>query len=107
MSRPGWDGRTIKAALAHVIQRDGDSCAICDHPGANSIDHDIPVLTRPDLEWDPTNWKASHQFAAGQTKGCTIPACKCPGNVGRGAVALSVIRAIIQSQNPEPSSRDW
>lgn len=107
MSRPGWDGRTIKAALTLVLTRDGDACAICDHPGANSVDHEKPVATHPELEWEPTNWKASHQYPAGQTKGCTHPGCLCPGNVGRGAIALSVIRAIVAAQNPTPQTREW
>lgn len=109
MSRPGWNGRTIRAALAHVTTRDGRACAICDHPGGTlSLDHAQPVTLRPDLEWEPTNWKATHLNPAGTTHGCTTPGCTCPGNTGRQAVSLDVIRAIVKQANTPPTpTREW
>lgn len=109
MSRPGWNGRTTAAAVALVTDRDGDTCAICDHPGADSLEHDTPVSIDPTLEWEPTNWRATHLNPAGQTRGCTEPDCTCPGNVGRRTVPLATLRRIVAEQNAEraSSSREW
>lgn len=83
MPRSGWNTRQIHQALTHVIARDGGTCWLCGHPGANSIDHVIPVIQRPDLEWTSTNWKGAHLTKAGTPTGCTTDGCTCVGNKGR------------------------
>lgn len=110
MSRPGWNGRTTRNAVALVLDRDGDTCAICDHPGADSLEHDVPVTVDPTREWDPTNWRTTHLNPAGQHRGCTTEGCTCPGNVGRRTVPLDTLRRIVTEQNAEhrtEASRDW
>lgn len=109
MPRTGWNGRRVTRAIAWVIQRDAGICHLCQHPGANSLDHEEPVTTRPDLEWDPTNWRAAHRHGAGTPLGCTTPGCHCPGNVGRGNAPADTIRAIVAQLNTddEPSGREW
>lgn len=108
MSRPGWNGRTIRNTLAYIIGRDGDACAICDHPGSRlSVDHELPVSTHPHLEWEPTNWKASHLRHAGHPHGCQHPGCTCPGNIARQATPLTTIRAIVKAGNTPNPTRDW
>jgi hypothetical protein len=110
MSRPGWNGRTITAAVQLVTARDGDQCAICNHPGADSLDHDVPVTVDPALEWEPSNWKLSHLNPAGQTRGCDVTGCTCPGNVGRRTAPLATLRRIVTEQNratTPTTSREW
>lgn len=85
MPRPGWNGARVTAAVAFTINRDNGICWLCQHPGANSLDHIQPASTRPDLEWNPNNWRAAHLASAGHPKGCTEPGCTCTGNTGRRA----------------------
>lgn len=99
MSRPGWNGRHIRNALTYVTTRDGDSCILCGHPGANSVEHVLPVSTHPDLEWDPTNWRPSHLHGAGTPKGCQHPDCLCPGNLARGQAPLATVIAVTRGLN--------
>jgi hypothetical protein len=110
MPRPGWTGRKVTTAIAWTVNRDAGICGICDHTEANSLDHIVPVAERPDLEWDPDNWRACHLNPAGQPKGCTHPGCHCPGNVGRGVIPLQVIRDIVLAANARAvptRSREW
>lgn len=110
MPRPGWTGRKVTNAIAYVVNRDDGICGICDHPGANSLDHVLPVVNRPDLEWEPTNWQAVHLDPARQPKGCPTPGCHCTGNVGRGVIPLDLIRTIVLKANARAvptRSREW
>lgn len=111
MSRPGWNGRTIKAAVAYVRSRDGDNCAICGCPGADSLEHDVPVSVDPTLEWEPTNWKLTHlNPTTSDRRRCTTPGCTCPGNTGRRTTPLATLRRIVAEQNAEQQttrSREW
>jgi hypothetical protein len=91
-----WNGRRVTRAVAYVIRRDNGICWICSHPGANSLDHRIPVSIRPDLEWTPSNWSAAHRQRAGTPGGCDHPGCTCIGNVPRKARDLG-----------PPPSRAW
>lgn len=83
MPRPGWSGRKVTRAIAWVVTKYRGICWLCNHPGATSLDHVVPVSIDPTLEWDPTNWRASHLASAGHPKGCQTPGCTCPGNTGR------------------------
>lgn len=82
-------------ALTHTLNRDNGTCWICGHPGANSIDHVLSQQARPDLVWEPTNWRAAHLHAAGLPLGCTTPGCDCIGNQRR------------HWHDPHPPSRRW
>lgn len=84
-SRPTWNGKRVTKAIQFTIHRDAGICHLCSHPGANSLDHLLPVSTHPHLEWTPSNWRAAHLNSAGTPKGCAHPGCDCPGNTGRGA----------------------
>jgi len=35
-------------------------CALCGKPGADSVDHIVPLIERPDLELDRSNLQAAH-----------------------------------------------
>ncbi len=109
MTRPGWSGRRVTDAIRFVVTRDNGMCGICDHPGANSLDHIKPVTEAPHLEWDPTNWQAAHLDPAGRPNGCNTHGCHCPGNRGRGTIPLDLLRHLIAEANAQtqPRSRQW
>lgn len=96
MPRSTWGGRRATAARRWVLDKYAGRCWLCDHDGANSLDHVQPASTRPDLEWEPTNWRAAHFGKAGQPKGCKVDGCRCPGNAGRKAKPWT-----------SPPSRTW
>lgn len=75
-SAQSWGGRRAQRATAYVLRRDTGICWICAQPGADTLDHVIPRDTRPDLTWEPTNWKAAH--------GAARPDLNCPGQYARG-----------------------
>ena len=68
-----WSGRKVTTAIAWVVTRDSGICALCQHPGANSLDHSS---RRP-----RTRLLAAHQLAAvhlaraGRSRGCTETGC--------------------------------
>lgn len=101
-----WNGRAVTNAIAHVIAQANGICALCGHPGANSLDHIKPRETYPELTWDPTNWQAVHLHRAGKPKGCQHPGCPCIGNRGKGE---SDNAAAVTASTPTPTSpsRDW
>lgn len=111
MPRNTWTGRRVTAAIRWVCTRDNGICHLCQHPGANSCDHLLPVTTHPDLEWNPDNWRAAHHTGAGTPRGCPTPGCHCPGNTGRGDAPAATIRATVLELNrtttTHPPSRDW
>lgn len=96
MPRRGWNGRRVTQAVARVIARDHGTCWLCGHTGATSLDHVLPASTHPHLEWEPTNWRASHLTKAGTDDGCHAPGCTCIGNKGRKAKLITA-----------PPSRSW
>lgn len=96
MPRTGWSGRRATRARQFVIARDSGLCWLCNHPGATSLDHVLPASTHPDLEWEPTNWRAAHLTRAGTPTGCTTPGCSCIGNKARKATPITA-----------PASRNW
>lgn len=97
MSRTTYSGgRREQAARTWVITRDHGICWLCNHPGANSLDHIHPVTTHPHLAWEPTNWKAAHLTRAHTPTGCTHPGCTCIGNKARKATPIT-----------PPPSRTW
>lgn len=99
MTRAKWNGRTITTRTNMLIRRDGPTCWLCHHPappGTRSIDHIHPVITHPELEHEPTNWRLAHLTRAGTQHGCPHPGCHCPGNKGRKAQPWTA-----------PPSRSW
>lgn len=96
MPRRGWNGRRSTAAVVACLQKHGDTCWLCGHPGATSLDHVHPVRDRPDLEWNPDNHRPAHLTKAGTATGCTVTGCTCIGNKGRGA-----------RPHTAPASRKW
>lgn len=103
-----WNGRESTRALTHVIARDGDTCHLCQHPGANSVDHETPVTIRPDLAEDPTNWRPAHLYGAGHPKGCHVDGCHCPGNNGRNNAPAETVRRIVAELNAtDEPTREW
>lgn len=110
MTRSTWTGRSVTKAVAYVVDRDNGICHLCDHHGANSCDHVLPVATHPELEWVPSNWKAAHLAGAGATGGCPVPGCHCPGNRARGNAPADVVRATVARLNAtttDTHSREW
>lgn len=51
------------------LLRLNDVCWLCGHPGADAIDHKIPVKLRPDLADDPANLAPAHHTAPCPTCG--------------------------------------
>ena len=74
--------RQLRAAILTTT----DTCWICGQPGADQIDHVIPIAQRPDLEYDLANLRPAH--------GMKRPGCV--GNLARTP----------RRQKPN-RSRDW
>lgn len=98
MTDQTWGGSRVTKARAWVIARDHGICAICDHPGANSLEHIIPRAVAPELTWDPTNWAATHLHTAGRDLGCQTPDCGCVGNIARRLTPLDAVRTVVLQQ---------
>lgn len=74
----GWSGRRAQRALDWCKQHYGWTCWICGHlidEGDYSVDHIIERSLRPDLTWEPSNWRPAHLRKH--------PEFSCPGNSGR------------------------
>ena len=80
---PGfWGGANATKAKAYVQRVHGFTCWLCGHdiaPDDYTVDHVIERSVRPDLTWDPSNWRPAH--------GRKHPEWGCPGNKGRSANA--------------------
>lgn len=76
--RGGRRWRNLRAAILTT----SDICAECGQPGADQVDHIIPVHLRPDLEYDPANLRPYH--------GRKTPGCR--GNLSRGAIYGNQLR---------------
>lgn len=96
MAGKPWSGRRVTEARRYTLQRDQFICWLCGHHGANSLDHVQPKSTRPDLMWDPLNWKAAHLTPAGTRHGCKTEGCTCTGNISRKATPPN-----------QPRTRPW
>jgi 5-methylcytosine-specific restriction endonuclease McrA len=83
LSSPAWK-KTRAAILAS-----GGVCWLCGHPGADTVDHVVP-LSQGGALLDPANLRPAH--------GRARPEYGCQGNYGRG------------NRPPKPPlkrSRDW
>lgn len=58
-------------------------------PGDYSVDHILERRVRPDLTWEPSNWRPMHRTKK--------PMWGCPGNAGRSAAR----------QSDAPVTRAW
>lgn len=73
-----WGGRKAQEAKRYCQTVHGWTCWLCGHeiaPDDYTVDHVIERHIRPDLEWEPTNWRPAH--------GRKHPELGCPGNFGR------------------------
>ena len=70
---------------AQVLAEERYVCWLCGKPGADSVDHKVPLVERPDLRLDRSNLRAAH--------------LKC--NSGRVSARLKRIRDI----DPRPGTR--
>ena len=90
---PGWwGGGRATAASEWCKQHYGWTCWLCGHEiaeGDYSVDHIIERRVRPDLTWEPSNWRPAHRTKK--------PAWGCPGNAGRSA----------QKQAESPVTQTW
>jgi hypothetical protein len=78
---PGWwgGGRATKAS-DYCKRVYGFTCWLCGHDIAAddySVDHVVERRLRPDLTWEPSNWRPCHRTKK--------PEFDCPGNSGRSA----------------------
>lgn len=80
---PRISGRKTQRLARYVIARDEGICWLCNHPGADTADHVIPVAQRPDLQFDPHNMKAAH----GEARTVAVDGYECIGNFARGDAA--------------------
>lgn len=85
-------GRRTTEARRYTLDRDRGICAICGHPGADTLGHRLPVATHPELEHDPANWQAEH----GARRTLELDGYDCQGNYAKQATTTT----------PAPS-RDW
>lgn len=83
--------RQLRAAILAT----SDICGHCGQPGADTVDHIIPVDLRPDLAMDPTNLRPMH----GRKRD------GCPGNYSTGATHGNRKRNRTPILRPNPSRR--
>lgn len=85
MTNHAWVGRRATLARKECQRIYGYTCHLCGRQITDdsdySVDHVIPRSVRPDLTWDPTNWRPAHLGKH--------PEFGCPGNRGRGAAPMS------------------
>lgn len=77
---PRVGSRLARKLAKYVIARDEGICWLCGHIGADTADHVIPVIQRPDLQFDTTNMKAAH----GERRTVAVDGYECIGNFARG-----------------------
>lgn len=74
-----WSGGHVRKARAYCQAVHGWTCWICGHditdPDDYSVDHVLERSVRPDLTFDPSNWRPAHKRKH--------PEIGCPGNSGR------------------------
>jgi 5-methylcytosine-specific restriction endonuclease McrA len=90
-----WGGRRAIEAKAYCQRVYGWTCWLCGHPIEEwdySLDHVIERSKRPDLEWEPSNWRPAH--------GRRRPEYGCPGNYGRSGRKRPRLPGAV-------TSRDW
>lgn len=95
-----WGGRTAQRAAARV-KASRPPCWLCGQPinyqlpagdpQAFTLDHVVPRSLRPDLVWEPTNWRAAH--------------ARC--NSRRGNNTPDTVRRARRPSNLGPTSRPW
>ena len=72
--RQGKRGDRVWQVLRRAILAESDICWLCGKPGADTVDHVVPVSVAPWLELEPSNLRPAH--------GRKRPGCI--GNYGRG-----------------------
>jgi hypothetical protein len=60
MSRVSPGGRRWQKFRQVVFATYGRQCHLCHHGGANTVDHLLTVLERPDLAWVVENCRPAH-----------------------------------------------
>jgi 5-methylcytosine-specific restriction endonuclease McrA len=90
MSRFTADSRWYRKAKAEFLAA-YPICWLCGHPGADQIDHVIPVSQAPWLRFEPSNWRPAHGV-----RGCQHCGRRC--NQQRGTRV---------AQPLSPRSRRW
>lgn len=70
MPRPA-NTRAVRNRNRRILAA-SDVCHICGHPGADAVDHVIPVALRPDLADDESNLRPAHH-----TEPCPTCGEKC------------------------------
>ena len=91
--RRSWGGRKVYAFTALVLATYGTDCHLCERPGADSVDHIIPVSIDPNQEWALANARPAHRSC----------------NYSRGAMSLDEWFAKHPLLNPVElaPSREW
>jgi 5-methylcytosine-specific restriction endonuclease McrA len=87
MSNPKYDGRTSHKwkKLRLQVLAASDVCWLCSRPGADTVDHILPLALYPELAHDMSNLRPAHK--------------SCNSRKGAGGVSEQV--------RPMPRSRRW
>ena len=107
--------------VKEVVRRDSGKCHLCQHFGAKSADHVIPVTEAPEKAMDMGNLRAAHSYPGGCDE-CSKAAARTGGsrvycNEIRGMGSIERARRLIeertglklgitQTQAPESEGRD-
>ena len=94
----GRTTRRWRERIRPAVLRASDICHWCGHPGANTVDHIIPISVAPELAEDFANLAPIHG-----REGCPV----CAPRSGKPRVCNGEKGGRVNVRPPVPGSRNW